>query len=114
MDFPVAIAAVNRLAAAGFEGDFGLFAATGTCGREHLALAAITAAIAVSAAVSRVALALRLSGVAAFWTAFGLVGKAFVSEELLLGSSEGKICPTVGTIDGLVLKTHWMTSSLYY
>ena len=33
-------------------------------------------------------------------------------KELLLGSGEGEGSAAIGTLDGLILKTHWMTSSL--
>jgi hypothetical protein len=33
-------------------------------------------------------------------------------EELLVLSAEGKGSPAIGTLDRLVLKTHWMASSL--
>jgi hypothetical protein len=42
-DFAVAIATVNRFITAGFEWYLGLFAALGTCCREHLALEPVAA-----------------------------------------------------------------------
>jgi len=51
-------------------------------------------------------------GSAAWGTTLRLIGKAFSLKELLFPSSEGEVSPTIGTLDWLVLKTHWMTSSL--
>jgi hypothetical protein len=45
-------------------------------------------------------------------TALGLIGKASRLEELLLLSAENECSPTIGTLEILVLETHWMTSSL--
>jgi hypothetical protein len=38
-------------------------------------------------------------------TALGLIGEAFRLEKLLFPGAEGKSNPTIGTLDGLVLKT---------
>jgi hypothetical protein len=48
----------------------------------------------------------------ALGTALGLVGETLGGKELLLTGAEGKSSPAIGTLDGLVFKTHWMTSSL--
>jgi hypothetical protein len=55
---------------------------------------------------------LRFVCFAAWGTTPRLIGKTFGLEELLFPRAEGEICSTVGTKDGFVLKTHWMTSSL--
>ena len=49
-------------------------------------------------------------GLSALTTTAGLVGQAFGGKELLFpgGKSEGS--PTIGTLNRLILKTHWMTS----
>jgi len=52
--------------------------------------------------------------VAAFGATLGLVGIASGLEQLLLVSAESELLPTVGTFERLVLKRHWMTSSLLY
>jgi hypothetical protein len=104
-DFTVAIAAVNGLITAGLKGDFGAFAAFGAGCGEHLARGSVTATAAG-------ALAFRLSFLTAFRTALGLVGVAFRLEKLLVFSAKGESGSAIGTLDGLVLKTHWMTSSL--
>ena len=102
-DFTVAIAAVYRSTRAGFKRYLGVFAALGTRCGEHLAPWTITrAAIAT----------LGLSGLATRWAALGLIGIAFGLEKLLILSAEGKGSPTIGTLDRLVLKTHWITSSI--
>jgi hypothetical protein len=53
----------------------------------------------------------RLVGTAACGAPLGLIAKAFRFEELLLPGAKGKGSATIGTSDGLVVKTHWMTSS---
>jgi len=51
-------------------------------------------------------------GFAACGTALGLIGIALGLEELLFLSVEGELGSTIGALELLVLKTHWMTSSL--
>jgi hypothetical protein len=48
---------------------------------------------------------------AAFRTALGFISKAFGLEKILFLSAESEGCPTVGALERLVLKAHWMTSS---
>ncbi len=55
---------------------------------------------------------LRFVGSTACGTTLRLIGKTFRLEELLFPSAEGEGSSTIGTLDRLVLKTHWMTSSL--
>ncbi len=50
---------------------------------------------------------------AAFRAALRPVGVAFGLEKLLVFSAESKGCSAIGTLDRLVLKNNWMTSSLY-
>lgn len=84
------------------ERHFGAFTTGGASGGEHLAWSSIVA----------VTVAFSFSGLAAFRAAFGLIGIAFGTEKFLVFSAEGKRCIAVEACKGLVLKTHWMTSSL--
>ena len=97
------IAAVDGFITAGLEGDFGGFTALGTGSGEHLAFAAESAAVTFG-----------LPCLTAFGTALWLIGVAFGLEEFLIFSAERKGSATIGTRKGLILKTHWMTSSLNY
>jgi hypothetical protein len=103
-DFSEAIAAVNRPVTARLKRDFSTFTALGAGCREHLAWSSVTA----------VSEALRLSGLSAFRTAFRLVGVAFRLKEFLVFGAKDKRGTAIGALKGLILKTHWMTSSLYY
>jgi len=57
-------------------------------------------------------LALLTSCTTARRTALRFVGKALLSEELLLRCTEGKLVAAISTSEGLVLETHRMTSFL--
>src|SRR4030042_5737448 len=103
-DFTVAIATVHRLVTAGFKRYLGILAALGAFYREHLTT--------LSIARAAVSVALCFPCLAARGAALGLIGVALRLEELLVLSAEGKGSPAIGTLDRLVLKTHWMTSSL--
>jgi hypothetical protein len=46
-------------------------------------------------------------------TTLRLIDKAFRLKELLFPGAKGKRSAAIGALDGLVLKNHWMTSSLY-
>jgi hypothetical protein len=83
------------------EGDFGGFTALGAGGGEHLTFGTESAAITFG-----------LPCLTAFGTALGLIGIAFGLEEFLVFSAERKSSAAIGTRKGLVLKTHWMASSL--
>jgi hypothetical protein len=50
----------------------------------------------------------------AFGATLGLVCIASRLELFLFLSAKGKSITAIGTFEGLVLKTHWMTSSLNY
>jgi hypothetical protein len=53
----------------------------------------------------------RLSlGFSALGTTPGLVGQTFRLKELLLPSGKSEDNSAIGTLNRLVLKTHWMTS----
>ena len=106
--FSVAITTVNRLITAWFKRYFGIFATIGTCHRKHLASGPVAAGTAVIAATAP----LRLPCLAARGTAFWLINIAFGLEKLLFLSAESEGSPTIGTLERLVLKTHWITSSL--
>ena len=85
---------------------FGVFAALGTFGRKHLARESIAAAT--------TSMPLCLPCLSARGTAPGLVGQAFGLKELLFPGGEAEVSPAIGTLDCLVLKTHWMTSFFQY
>jgi hypothetical protein len=55
---------------------------------------------------------LGFSGGAAQLAALGVVGIALLGEEVLLAAGEGKIRTTVGALERLVHKAHWMASFL--
>jgi hypothetical protein len=99
-DLTIAIAAVNRPVTARLKGDFGFLTTLSTNYGEHLA--------------RLTAVALRLACLAALGAALRLVGIASGLEKLLLISAESEDLPTIGTCKRLILKTHWMTSSLFY
>ena len=103
-DFTIAIAAVNRSITAGFKRYFGVFATLGTDYGKHLA----------GSPVAAVPEALRLPCLTARRTALGLIGVSSGLEKFLLFCAVGKGFPTIGTLDRLVLETHWTTSSLLY
>jgi len=103
-DFTVAIATVHRFVTAGFKGYLSILTALGAFYREHLPLGSVARAT--------VSITLCFSCLATGGAALGLIGIASGLERLLLPSAEGKGSPTIGTLDRLVLKTHWMTSSL--
>jgi len=84
------------------EGDFGCFAALGTGSGEHLTTRA-------AAAASKT---LGLPGLTALGAAFRFVRVTFRLEKLLVFGTERKGRATIGTCEGLILKSHWMTSSL--
>jgi hypothetical protein len=84
------------------ERHFGSLAALGAGSGEHLAFAT-----AKSAAVT-----FGLPCLTALGTALRLIGVAFGLEEFLVLSAESKGSTAIGTCEGFVLKTHWMTSSL--
>jgi hypothetical protein len=44
--------------------------------------------------------------------ALGVVGIALFGEEVLLAAGEGKVRTTVGALERLVHKAHWMASFL--
>jgi hypothetical protein len=98
--FTEAIATVDRLVATWLKGYFGILATLSAYRRKHLA----------GGPVTTVPMTLRLPGLATRHTAFGVVGVASGCKKLLLVSAEGEGSSAVGTLDGLVLKAHWMTS----
>jgi len=103
--FTEAITAIHRSALAGFEGYFSFLTAIGAHRGEHLSRP-------VTVAVTSVPVALGLPCLTAFGTAFGLVGVASRLELLLFLGAKSKRITAIGTLEGLVLKSHWMTSSL--
>jgi hypothetical protein len=100
--FAEAIAAVNRLVPAGFKRHLGVFAAVGAFYREHLARGAGIAAVS----------GLRFPGLPAGGAASGLISVAPGLELLLFIGAVDKSSRAIGTGNGLILKTHWMTSFL--
>jgi len=104
-DFAVAIATVNRPVTARFEGYFGILATLGAYHGKHLAWGSI-------AAVATVSVLPCFPCLAAFGTALWLISIALRLEKLLVLNAEGECSPTIGALERLVLKTHWITSSL--
>jgi hypothetical protein len=102
-DFAVAFATIYRSALAGLERYLGLLTTLGAYYREHLTPGPIAVAI--------IPVTLCFPSFTAGGAAFGLVSIAFRLEELLLFGTKGEISPAIGTVELLVLKTHWMTSS---
>jgi hypothetical protein len=103
-NFTVAIATVHRFITTGFKGYLGILAALGTFYREHLPRRSVARAL--------VSITLCFSCLATGRAALGLIGIAFGLEKLLLFSAEGEGSPAIGTLERLLFKTHWMTSSL--
>ena len=101
-DFSVAIATVHWPVTARFKRYFGVLAALGACRGKHLA----------SGSVAAVSVTLWLLCLAARGTALWLISIASGLEKLLLLNAESEGSPTIGTLERLVLKTHWMSSSL--
>ena len=99
-NFSVAIAAINRSVTARLERDLGACTALGASRGEHLARGSITA----------ICVAISLPCLTAFGTTLGLVGEAFILEKFLFLGTESKCRATIGTLEGFVLKIHWMTS----
>ena len=95
-DTPICLSRLKRY--------FRVFPAPGVEGTNHSPFGTV--------AVVSLARTLCLVGPAACRATLRLVGKAFRLEELLFPSAESEGSPTIGTSDWLVLKTHWMTSSL--
>jgi hypothetical protein len=98
--FAETVKAVNRAVTARLERDLCLNAAAGTDRRVHF-----TRGTGAPASVFSL-----LAGCPALWAAAGLVGKALLSVELLLGSSKFKIGATITAIQGFVL-IHRISSS---
>jgi len=96
------MAIINWLITARLKRDFGALAALSAGCGEHLPGGSVTA----------VTITFRLPCLTARGTALRLVGIAFGLEKLLVFSAEGERVTTIGALDRLVLKTHWMTSSL--
>jgi hypothetical protein len=101
-DFTVAVAAIDRLIAAGLKRYFRAFAALGAGCGEHLARGSVVA----------VPVTCGLPCLPAFRAAFRLVGVAFRLEIFLVLNAEGECGAAIGALEGLVLKSHWMASSL--
>jgi len=103
-DFTVAIATVHWFVTTGFKGYLSILTALGAFYWEHLPLGSVARAT--------VSITLSFPRLATGGAALGLIGVALRLEELLVFNAEGKGSPAVGTLDRLLLKTHWMTSSL--
>jgi hypothetical protein len=111
--FSVAITAIHWSALAGLERYFSFFTTISTHCREHLAPRPVAVAI-ITIAAATVSILACFPCLTALGAALWLVGIASRLELLLFLSGKGKAIPAIGTFKGLVLKTHWMTSSLNY
>jgi len=100
----VALTTIHRSTFTGLERYFGILTALGTYGGEHLASRPVAVAI--------VSGTLCLPRLTAWKTALWLIGIAFGRKKFLFLSAESEDSPTIGTLDRLILKSHWMSSSL--
>jgi hypothetical protein len=105
-DFTVAIATIDGPAVGRLERHLGVFATLGAYGRKHSAWETVV--------VTTTSVPLCLPCLSAWGTALGLIRIAPGLKQLLFLSGEGEVRPTIGTLDGFVLKTHWMTSFLKF
>ena len=101
-DFTEVAAVISQPAIGKGKRHFGVFAALGACGRRRLAWEPV--------AVATTSMLLCLPRLSARGTALGLISIALGLKELLFPSGEAEVSPTIGTLNRLVLKTHWMTS----
>ena len=111
----IAVAAVDRSTLAWFEWYGSRFTTSSANSREHLAagcIAEAAGAVAAFVAVAAVAGAFCFPCLAAFGAAFRFVGITSRTELFLLLNAERKGIVAVVASEGLVLKTHWMASSL--
>ena len=104
--FTVAVTAIHWSVFAWLKRDFRILTTLGTNRGEHLTRRPIT--------VSTASVALWLPCFTARGTTFWLISIAFGLEKLLFLNAKRKGSPTIGTLERLLFKTHWMTSSLYY
>ena len=111
--FAVAIAAIHWSALTGLEGDSSCLAAISAYSREHFTSGCI-AIIAMSIAVAVKSILLCFPCLTAFGATLWLVRVASRLELLLFLNVKGKTFRAIETFECLVLKTHWMTSSLGY
>jgi len=109
--FTVAITAIHWSVFAWLERYFSFLATIGAYCGEHLARGTI-AVSAITIAAATVSVPLCFPCLTAFGAAFGLISIAPGLEKLLILNAESELLPTIGTLECLVLKTHWMTSSL--
>jgi hypothetical protein len=109
--FAVTITAIHWSAFAWFERYFSFLATIGAYRREHLARGSVTVAT-ISIAVATVSVLSCFPSLTAFGTAFGLISITLGLEKLLILNAESESIAAIGTFECLVLKTHWMTSSL--
>ena len=104
-DFTVALTTIHRSTFSGLERYLSFLTTLGAYRREHLASGPV--------AVATISVTLCLPCFATCGTALRLISIAFGLKELLFLSAESEGSPTIGTLDRLVLKAHWMTSSLH-
>src|ERR1700678_1935803 len=113
-----AVAAVNRLVAAGLERNGGLAAALAAFHFEHFARGTVAAVAAAAAAraVARTAAAagstLGLTRRAAIHAAVGLIGEALRGEKLLFAGAEREGCAAINAIEGFI-GIHVLGSSIF-
>ena len=101
-DLVVAVPAVNRSAACGIEGYFGILAALGADHRIHLAWCHLAVPSVAAASITL----LLFSCLTAGGTALGLVGVTLGGEEFLLFNGEAKRGAAIEANDGFLLETH--------
>ncbi|MBA7692836.1 hypothetical protein ES703_101405 [subsurface metagenome] len=106
-DFVVAIPAIHGSTFTRLKRDFSFFATLSTNRREHLTIGR-------PIAVATISVPLCFPCLTAFGATLGLISIVPRLEKLLFLYAKGEFIPAVGTFERLVLKRHWMTSSLNY
>jgi hypothetical protein len=81
--------------------------------REHFVSGSVAGAIAITVAVAAaasIAILLCFPCLTASWAALGRISIASGRELFLFFNTKSKSSAAIGTLDGLVLISHWMTS----
>ena len=107
--FAVAITAIHWSALTGLERYFSFLATLRAYCREHLASRPVAI---ITIAVATVSVLACFPCLTAFGAALRLVSIASRLEMFLFLNAKGESSPAVVTFECLILKTHWMTSSL--
>ena len=106
----VAIRTIDGPVATGFKRHLGVFAASSAFDVEHLARSGAVASAAVAIASAAACVLRCFPCISASRAALRLVGIASGRKLFLFISAESEGSGAIGTRDGFVLITHWMTS----